>query len=223
VINSLLIMSKMQQDTEALKTRIYLARHGETEWNKIHRFQGRSDLPLNREGEKQARALAIALKEVEFTAIYSSPLSRALQTAQFVKEYHPSTPIFKEEGFLEMDLGEFDGMEAKHWIEQYPEFVKAWMNNPASSSMPGGESLEQVQVRALNSLGKIIRLYPSGATLLICGHNFVLLTILCHVLKIPLDRFRELKKGTASFSVICKEGNRFFAEVVNERAQLKMQ
>ena len=83
--------------------RIYLVRHGETEWNKIRRFQGRSNLPLNHEGKKQARALALALKNTSLMAIYTSPLVRALQTARLIKDFHPSAPILEENGFIETE------------------------------------------------------------------------------------------------------------------------
>lgn len=168
--------------------RIYLVRHGETEWNRVRRFQGRSNLPLNQEGRKQVRALAAALKNKPLTAIYTSPLIRALETARLIKAFHPSTPIFEEKGLIEMDLGEFDGMKAQDWAEQYPDFRKAWNENPASVKMPGGESLKEVQARAKEALERITRIYSPDTTLLISSHNFVNLTLLCDVLKISLNR-----------------------------------
>ena len=201
--------------------RIYLVRHGETEWNRVRRFQGRkSNLPLNPTGRKQVKALAEVLKNESLTAIYSSPLIRALETARMIKVFHPSTPIFEEKGLIEMDLGEFDGMSAKDWAEQYPDFRKAWNANPASVKIPGGESLEEVQDRAKQTLERIMQIYPPGTTLLMSSHNFVNLTLLCDVLKIPLNRFRELRQENAAFNVICKKGNRLYAELVNERSHL---
>jgi broad specificity phosphatase PhoE len=201
--------------------RIYLVRHGETEWNRVRRFQGRSNLPLNKEGKKQVKALALALKNKPLTAIYTSPLIRALETARLIKVFHPSIPIFEEKGLIEMDLGEFDGMKAQDWAEQYPDFRKAWNENPASVKMPGGESLKEVQVRAKHTLERITRIYPPDTTLLISSHNFVNLTILCDLLEIPLRRFRELRQENAAFNLIRKKGDRLYAELVNERSHLK--
>ena len=204
-----------------LKTmRIYLVRHGETEWNRTRRFQGRSNLPLNQEGKKQVRALALALKNEPLTAIYTSPLIRAFETARLIKVFHPSTPIFEEKGLIEMDLGEFDGMKVQDWAEQYPDIRKLWNENPASVKMPGGESLKEVQARAKETLERITRIYPTDTTILISSHNFVNLTILCDLLKIPLNRFRELRQENAAFNVICKKGNRFYVELVNEGSHL---
>ena len=117
---------RSKEKTENLGTRIFLIRHGETDWNRTHRFQGRIDVPLNQEGKNQARALAMILKDESLIAIYSSPLLRAMETARLIKEFHPSIPLLEEEGLNEMDLGEFDGMEANHWSSQYQDFYKNW-------------------------------------------------------------------------------------------------
>ena len=207
--------------TEFSGTRILLIRHGETDWNRMRRFQGRSDLPLNQKGKKQGDALAWALKDESITAIYSSPLTRAMEMARLIKVFHPSAPLFAEEGLMEMDLGEFEGMEGQRWAEQYPDFRKAWQENPASVTMPGGESLLEVQTRAVETLERITKLYPPEATLLLCSHNFVNLTILCHAMRIPLDRIRELRQETAALNVLCKQGELLWTQVVNERSHLE--
>ena len=133
----------MVHKSESTGKRILLIRHGETEWNRIRRFQGRSDLPLNQEGREQAHALALALKGESITAIYSSPLTRAMETARLIRVFHPSVPLFEEEGLVEMDLGEFEGMEGHRWAEQYSDFRKAWQEDPASVKMPGGKVSEK--------------------------------------------------------------------------------
>ncbi len=207
--------------TESSGTRILLVRHGETDWNRIRRFQGRSDLPLNQKGRKQGDALAWALKDESITAIYSSPLTRAMEMARLIKVFHPSAPLFAEEGLIEMNLGEFEGMEGHRWAELYPDFRKAWQENPASVTMPGGESLPEVQTRAIKTLERITKPYPPETTLLLCSHNFVNLTILCYAMKIPLDRIRELRQETATLNVLYKQGERLWAQAVNERSHLE--
>jgi len=211
----------MVNNIESSGTRILLIRHGETDWNRIRRFQGRSDLPLNQKGKDQAYALGLALKDEPLTAIYSSPLIRALETAHLMKVFHPSIPLFEEEGLVEMDLGEFEGMEAQRWAVEYPDFLKTWMETPASVKMPGGESLQEVQTRAIGTLERIVKLYPTESTLLLCSHNFVNLTILCCALKVPLDRIREVRQETAALNVLYMQGQQLWAKVVNERSHLK--
>jgi probable phosphoglycerate mutase len=191
----------MVNNIESSGTRILLIRHGETDWNRIRRFQGRSDLPLNQKGKDQAHALALALKDESLTAIYSSPLIRTLETARLIKVFHPSIPLFEEEGLVEMNLGEFEGMEAQRWAAEYPDFLRTWQETPASVTMPGGESLQEVQTRAIGTLERITKLYPTESTLLLCSHNFVNLTMLCYALRVPLDRFREVRQETAALNV----------------------
>ena len=84
--------------------KIFLVRHGETEWNRINRFQGISDIPLNTKGKAQVEALAQALKDETIDVVYSSPLIRARETAKAIRHFHLSSLYFEEEGLKEMDL-----------------------------------------------------------------------------------------------------------------------
>lgn len=183
-------------------TRILLVRHGETEWNRTHRFQGRSDTPLNQNGIDQATAMSGMLKNESITSIYTSPLSRAFETANIIKALHPQTLVIEEADFIEMDLGEFDGVEAKTWAKENPDFMKNWWENPGSVKMPGGESLEEVQNRAVRALNRTVDLHPPGSTLLIVSHNFVILSLLCHAKGMGLDQFRELRQANGALSII---------------------
>jgi broad specificity phosphatase PhoE len=201
--------------------RVLLIRHGETDFNLTHRFQGRIDMPLNEEGKNQAQALSLALKHELLTAIYSSPLIRAMETARSIKALHPSTPLFEEEGLIEMDLGELDGMQVGDWISRHQKFYKTWRTTPSRLKMPGGESLGEVQIRAMDTLERITKPYPRGSTLLLCSHNFVNRTIICHALGLSLDRFREFQQDAAALNVLYKREGQLLAEVVNDVSHLK--
>lgn len=198
-----------------------MIRHGETEWNRLHRFQGRSDISLNPKGNEQACSLALALKNETIMAIHSSPLARAIETASHIGKFHSSAPLIKELGLIEMDLGDFEGMEAKQWALQHQNFRQTWEKNPATLSMPGGESLQEVQHRAVDTLNRISGLYTTDCTLLICSHNFVIISLLCFAAKIPLDRFRELRQDTAALNILYKDGTDFQVEKVNDRGHLQ--
>jgi broad specificity phosphatase PhoE len=203
-----------------MTVRIFLVRHGETEWNRIHRFQGRSDVPLSQAGRDQAHRLALALRDEPIAAFHSSPLHRTMETARLIRMYHPSSPLIEEKGLIEMNLGDFDGMDARRWAEQYPEFRKIWQETPAELQMPGGESLLEVQKRALSTLRRVTRLYPPESTLLFCSHNFVILSLLCCACDIPLNRFRDLRQEPAALSILHKKGGRLRAALINERSHL---
>jgi probable phosphoglycerate mutase len=204
-----------------MSIRIILIRHGETEWNRTRRFQGREDIPLNDNGKAQAGALAGHLKEEAITAIHSSVLKRAMETATIIHAFHKGVPLVPEEGIIEMDLGEFDGMDATVWLKKYPGFMKKWMEAPADISMPNGENLFQVQSRAVKTVEQIVSRYPDQSTLLISSHNFVNLTILCYAKGIPLDRFREVPQDTAALNILSKKGTSWHVEVVNDRSHLE--
>lgn len=201
--------------------RIILVRHGETEWNRLHRFQGRSDIVLNAKGNNQANALSLALQNETITAIFTSPLERAFETALQISRFHPSTPLIKESGFMEMDLGDFEGMEAQRWATEHHEFRKTWERQPAGLAMPGGESLTDVQQRAIAALERICKAYRSGSTLLICSHNFVIGSLLCFASKISLDDFRRVGQNTAALNIIYKDGSDFEVETVNDCRHLE--
>ena len=208
--------------TELSGIRIILIRHGETEWNRLRRFQGRSDISLNPKGHDQARALALALKHETITAIYSSPLERAVETALHIAGFHPSTtPLIKESGLAEMDLGDFEGMEVERWATEHHGFRKAWEKSPAALAMPGGESLQDVQQRAVDTLDRITRPYAPDSTLLLCSHNFVIVSLLCYASKISLDQFREMRQDTAALNIIYKDGTDFHVLKVNDRRHLQ--
>lgn len=181
---------------------IILVRHGETEWNRLGIFQGRSDVPLNANGIKEAHVLAGALKKESLSTIYCSPLVRAKETAQIIQQFHPSVSFVEEPGLMEMDLGDFDGMKASDWAQQFPEFREVWQKKPSSLKMPGGECLQDVQKRALGTLSRITTQHLPGETLLVCSHNFVIISIRCLALGIPLDDFRKVKQKTGSFHTL---------------------
>ena len=201
--------------------KFFLVRHGETEWNRINRFQGISDISLNAKGKAQAEALAQALKDETIDVVYSSPLIRARETAKAIRHFHPSSLYFEEEGLKEMDLGDFEGMDAPHWAKQYPEFRKKWRESPSSVKLPGGESLKGVQIRAVKTLERIIQNHRPETILLICSHNFVIHAILCHALEISLDNFREIKQETAALNLLYKYDDRLVVEKVNEVSHLQ--
>jgi probable phosphoglycerate mutase len=209
------------KETKMLNTRILLVRHGETDWNRTRRFQGRMDIPLNQQGRWQAQTLASALRDEPLTAIYSSPLERAKETASLIKAFHPLTPLYEEEGLIEMDLGEFDGIEAGEWRSQYPDLLEAWRSAPASLRMPGGEGLQEVQVRAINTMERITSLHSPGSLLVLGSHNFVIRSILCFVLGASLDRFRDYQQDPAALNVLCRKEGQWVAEVVNDVSHLK--
>ena len=91
--------------------KLYMIRHGETDWNVAKRFQGRSDIPLNEEGRRLARVTSEALRETHFTRIYTSPLKRAYETAMIIKRDR-NIPVINEPRIIEISLENMKGFAA---------------------------------------------------------------------------------------------------------------
>lgn len=129
-------------------TRVYLVRHGETDWNVEHRFQGQLDVPLSAVGMEQAQAVAgwLAGQEARYAALYSSDLSRAAQTAQAIAERLDLQPIYSQE-LREIHVGEWQGLLSSEVEARYPGHIAAWYEKVDSFTLPGGESIPDVQRR----------------------------------------------------------------------------
>jgi len=198
---------------------IILVRHGETDWNRTRRLQGQQGAELNKRGRAQVEALALALRQEPLRAIYSSPLARAIETARAINCYH-QVSLEQRDGLMEMDLGDFNGLYAKDLMRQHPELFKAWSEDPASVRMPNGETLEEVQGRAWAAVEEIVRAYPDGSVLL-CGHHFVNLTILCKILGLGLTHFRRLYQAPGALNIIEKGRGRYSLICINDTCHLK--
>lgn len=180
--------------------RLILVRHGETPWNEIHRFQGISDIELSPKGISQAKSLAESLKREPLEAIYTSPLTRARQTAEQIARYH-DCPLVIDKNLQELNQGQLEGLTGEELRRDHPGFLKKWIKNPGSTRLPKGESLGKVQKRAWSSIEKIIHGHPEG-TVAVVAHSFVNLTILCRILGVSLTHFRRLRQEATAKNII---------------------
>ena len=139
-------------------TEIILIRHGETEWNAGEIFRGRIDIELNETGIKQAELLAEYLGEVKIDAVYSSPLRRALKTAEMMAAKH-KLDVEIAPGLIDFDYGQWQGLPPQEVKDKYKELYAVWMNNPHRVKMPAGESLDEVRQRAIGVVDKVIAKY----------------------------------------------------------------
>ena len=127
--------------------KLFLVRHGETEWNKLGKFQGQCDISLNLRGMDQARETAQALASEQHAALYSSPLCRTMQVADEIARV-TEMPVVPVGGLMEWDLGDLEGVTGAEMRADWPEVYASWRNDPAATVMPNGESLVQLQQRA---------------------------------------------------------------------------
>ncbi len=163
-------------------TLLYLIRHGRSTWNAEGRVQGQADAPLDDTGREQAQKLAQKLRDIDFDAFYSSPLSRARETAKIVAEPH-DLPITFDERLMERSFGNWTG---KLGAEIDEEMKKPPHNNWRFEGPPGGESRIQIVNRAMSVFNEIIAA-RTDQTIAVVSHGGLLSAYLAHVIGLPLE------------------------------------
>lgn len=172
--------------------RLILIRHGETERNRQRRVQGRSDVAMNRVGRGQAEAIALALRGEKIQALYSSPLQRCLVTARAISRLL-GVAIEVEPGLQELNTGELDGLTAEEIASRYGSFWQQWHSNQLGwAQFPGGETLAEAQQRAWAAIQGIKERHGQG-TVLVVGHQFIIMVIVLQALELDLSHFRKLR------------------------------
>lgn len=181
--------------------RLFLVRHGETESNRLGLALGQDDVPLNERGLWQVTRAGLALASEPLVAVYSSPLRRTLDTAKAIADPH-GLAVEVEERFIEMDIGELDGLTFAEVRERYPDLMEEWVRGPSGSRpMPGGERLVDVQDRAWSAAQELAARHGEEAVAAVT-HNFVILTLLVRALGMALDDFRRLRHAVGAVSVL---------------------
>ena len=177
--------------------RFLLVRHGETEWNKLGRFQGHEDISLNERGVAQAKETARAALEWGHCAIYSSPLVRTVQVAEEITKVTPMT-VSKEPGLKELSLGDLEGVTGEQMREEWPVVFAQWRANPEKMSMPNGESLVQLRQRAWQVILDIEEKHSPEDSVVVISHNFAIRSIVGELLGHPLEFFHRMSLDLAS-------------------------
>jgi broad specificity phosphatase PhoE len=178
---------------------IVLVRHGETDWNRSGQIMGERPVPLNRQGEAQATRLAALLKERPVGAIYSSPVTRTVQTAEILAQAL-RVPVTTDRGLTEIGVGQWEG---RFWKDLADELVRQnFYRNPLEARPPGGETLREVQARAVAAVerARADAAHEAGP-LLFVSHADVVRAILAHYLQFDLQTVRQLRIDHASLTV----------------------
>lgn len=199
-----------------MAAKIILVRHGETDWNLERRIQGgSSDTPLNKRGREQAEGLARKLENEEISAVYSTPLQRGLDTAKAISRYHNGIEVAAEPSLREIEAGELEGITLVELGRHFSKFLIDDTGDDIYPRVPGGESLPEVQKRGWEAVRRLAAKHPEGALVLV-SHYFVILSIICAVLELPLSQMTKLKIGTGSISAINLDGDEPRLELFND-------
>ena len=201
-------------------TCIILVRHGETDWNREEHFRGRADVPLNETGLLQAEATGRRIAaEWRPSAVYASPLSRSLRTAEAIARHFDLT-VQAHAGLMDIDYGQWQGLTPSEVRKRWPEMADAWYHAPQRAQIPGGETLEEVRARALAAVHEMAARH-AGQTLVLVSHTVVNRVILLAVLGLDIGRFWRLRQGMCAVNVFEAEGNHYTLTSLNETYHLR--
>jgi probable phosphoglycerate mutase len=169
-------------------TKLLLARHGETDWNRERRWQGHADPPLNDLGREQARQLADRLAGEPLAAIYSSDLRRAHETASIVAR-GKGMDVLVDRDLREIDIGRWSGLTHDEIRVRFPDDFRRWREGRTVVGR-GGETHEELTTRVLAAARRIAAAHPAEAVLIV-SHGGALKTLALHAEAIERDRRLE--------------------------------
>jgi len=199
-------------------TEIILVRHGETEWNVAEIFRGRIDIDLNEMGIKQAGLLAEYLSNVKIDAIYSSPLKRALKTAEIVAGYH-KLDVDIAPGLTDFNFGKWQGLSHQEVKDKYKQLYAEWIKHPDQVKMPAGESLDDVRKRTNDVVAELIASYEG--TVVLVSHRVVNKVLICALLGLDNSHFWNIRQDTCGITIFTYENERFILIKHNDTSYLK--
>jgi broad specificity phosphatase PhoE len=175
-----------------MNLRIRLLRHGQTAWNQQRRFLGSTDIGLDDDGWSQARDLGRAISG-SFDAVYSSPLSRARETASCLADHVTEIAEMRE-----MSQGELEGLLSSEAIERFPAFFLHWKKDPTEVAPPGGETLGACRDRGMRGLSQVASAHDLGAVVAVVTHQLVIASITCTVDGAPLSQWSKYCVGNCA-------------------------
>jgi len=199
-------------------TKLMLIRHGDTDWNVEEIFRGRADIALNETGIKQAELLARHLADEKIVAIYSSPLKRALKTAEIIALSHHIDAITAAE-LIDFNYGEWQGLSHDTVKDKCKTLYEKWLTKPHLVRMPKGESLDDVRERATSLMDRIITKHEG--TVALVSHRVVGKVLICALLGLDSSHFWNIRLDTCGITTFVYQDKSFILEKHNDTSFLK--
>ena len=197
--------------------KFYLIRHGETESNRKGIFRGRLDIPLSEKGKEQAFQLRTYFENFSLDAVFTSPLSRAVETAEIA---FPGKESIRENRLNNLDLGEWSGKSKALIKENFPGKWEVWKSRPESICFPGGEQLSDVYQRVKEFLARIST--SEAQNIAAVSHRSVVKLMLAAAAGLEHNYYWKFHLDNASISVVYFDGERGFTIVkINETHHLE--
>lgn len=201
-------------------TTLILVRHGQTEWNRVERFRGRADVPLNEVGLAQAAATGRRVAaQWQPVAVYASPLSRAVQTAEAIAS-HFDLAVQPVPELIDIDYGLWQGLTPEEARQRWPLQVENWFRHPERVRIPGGESLAALRRRLLQAVQQLVDRH-AGQTIAIVGHTVSNRVLLLGMLGLSSRYFWHLRQDTCAINLIEAAAGEFTLISLNDTCHLR--
>jgi len=179
-----------------MMTRLLLVRHGETVWNADAVYRGRSEIPLSETGKRQAHLTGRSLAGEGVTALMSSPLVRARETAEAIAEA-TGVAVEIDNDLTDLDCGEWEGLTDAQVKERYPDVRRVWLATPHLVRLPGGETLDEVSARVVPVLERVL---SAPGTVVFVSHRVVHKVAICALLGLDNSHFWDVRLDVAGIT-----------------------
>jgi len=197
--------------------RLILVRHGQTSLNEKNVFRGRLDIPLNETGIQQANAIAKRLSTFNVKSIYSSPLKRALETAQVIgRKLNINTEI--DDNLIDFNFGKWQGLTIEEVEKKFPELYESWLRSPHMIKIPDGEDLGLIRKRVSKVLNKLIEYNENN--IVIVSHRVILKILICAVLSLDNSYFWRIIQDVGAISILDNKDGQFSLSLLNDICHL---
>ncbi|QGP93470.1 Phosphoserine phosphatase 1 [Neomoorella glycerini] len=200
-------------------TRVYLVRHGETEWNNSGRYQGHSDVALSSKGRLQAELLRERFRHISLDGVYSSDLSRARETAATIAAPH-GLEVNTVTGLREINFGAWEGLTYQEIIAGFPREWEEWRQDPGNRIVPGGESFQQVKARVWEAFNGIVQ-QEKGCSILLVAHGGSLRTLICAILGLDLTAVWRFRLDNTGVSIVDCYDDKHILVLLNDTHHLE--
>ncbi|RJR34853.1 MAG: histidine phosphatase family protein [Deltaproteobacteria bacterium] len=200
-------------------TRIILVRHGETPWNKDKIFRGTVDIPLNDTGREEAELAGEWLQKETIHAAYSSPLSRARDTAAAICRHH-KLQVQDLPGLGDINYGEWQSLPLTEVKKVYADLYRQWETAPHTVRFPRGETLEEVEQRAWAAVEEVVKRHP-GRTVLLAAHRAVNKVLIARFIGLDNSHFWRIGQDTTAINRFHLVGDVWHIMSVNDNCHLR--
>jgi broad specificity phosphatase PhoE len=201
-------------------TKVYLVRHGQTAWNVGEIFRGRADIPLDETGKREVHLAGEALKAETIHAVYSSPLSRSMETAENIAKFH-SIPVKPLDAIIDISYGEWEGLSLHQVQQKYPDLSSLWLREPHEVHFPKGETLDDVRLRTMSALDELVGQHVNENIVLV-AHRVPNKVICCALLGLDNSHFWRIQQDTASTNLFTYKDGQWLICYLNDTSYLKV-